>query len=275
MRHRQQLQAIVLSPLSRPAASVASAAAFANPTSAPRQVGLCHHRHHIAARRISRSAIMASAASSDGGCAKNLVVDPFCFRQFNEQETSKGYAGTVFNISIAKFEEIVNSRYDPSQLQEGYAPFCKHLFLANDFTDARVNVLPITKENEHCLRTAYEARNEKELPVLTRHFDRALLLKGKDEADVFPVAKYLDLILYSREQINKENAAMGEGKKEETAPWGIVSIKAQDVDHELPMTPITAMRNALGKEQGGSGVELVREEYMKAVDYWKDHANVL
>ena len=142
-----------------------------------------------------------------------------------------------------------------------------------------MNVLPITKDNEQYLRTRYEARNDKELPVLTRYFDRELLLEGKDEKDVFPVAKYIDLILYSREQINKENAAMDKqkdyGEEEETAPWGIVSIKAQDVDHELPMTPITAMRNALGKDQGGSGVELVREEYMKAVDYWKDHANVL
>lgn len=104
-------------------------------------------------------------------------------------------------------------------------------------------------------------------------------MEGKEEKDVFPVAKYIDLILYSREQINKENAAMDKkkdyGGKVETAPWGIVSIKAQDVDHELPMTPITAMRNALGKEHGGSGVELVRESYMEAAEYWKDHANVL
>lgn len=233
---------------------------------------------------------MSSASAEEGGGGggggaaneTSLVVDPFCFRQFGEKDTSKGYAGTVFNISIDKFEEIVNSRYnDPSQLQDGYAPFCKHLFLVNDFTDARGVVLSITKENEHCLRTRYEARNEKELPVLARYFDRELLLEGKEEGDVFPVAKYLDLILYSREQIEKENAAMGKndgddgGEKEKKAPWGIVSIKAQDADHELPMTPITAMRNALGKDQGGSGVEVVREAYMDAVEYWRDHANVL
>jgi Protein of unknown function (DUF3228) len=67
---------------------------------------------------------------------------------------------------------------------------------------------------------------------------------------------------------------MGKPAGSETAPWGIVSIKAQDVDYELPMTPITAMRNALGKDQGGSGVPLDREQYMQAVSYWKDHANV-
>jgi hypothetical protein len=40
------------------------------------------------------------------------------------------------------------------------------------------------------------------------------------------------------------------------------------------MTPITMMRNALGKEEGGSGVALQREEYDKAVKYWETHAFV-
>ena len=30
--------------------------------------------------------------------------------------------------------------------------------------------------------------------------------------------------------------------------YGIVSIKPQDVEYECPMQPITAMRNALGKD---------------------------
>jgi hypothetical protein len=51
-----------------------------------------------------------------------------------------------------------------------------------------------------------------------------------------------------------------------------VSIKAQDVDYELPMNPITAMRNALGEEEGGSGIPIDRKAYKDAVDYWKDHA---
>jgi Protein of unknown function (DUF3228) len=212
---------------------------------------------------------------------KSMVVDPFCFRQFAESESSKGYLGTVFDLSIAEFEEIVNQRFHQQEeeegatssppLQDGYADFCKHFFVDNDFTQARVNVLPITPENESLLRSQYEARNEKELPVLTRYFPKTLLDDTKVQ---LPVAKYLDLILYSREQINKENAAQGQPINPETAPWGIVSIKAQDVPYELPMTPITAMRNALGKEEGGSGVPLNREEYMKAVNYWKDHATV-
>lgn len=66
---------------------------------------------------------------------------------------------------MSEFEKIVNERYDESLLQDGYAPFCKHLFIENDFTDARVNVLEITTENESLLRSKYEARNDKEVRV--------------------------------------------------------------------------------------------------------------
>ena len=80
-----------------------------------------------------------------------------------------------------------------------------------------------------------------------------------------------DCILYSHEQIRKEAAAMGRAD-EQDAPWGIISVKPQDVDHELPMNPITMMRNALGAEEGGSGVGLVRAEYDKSVAFWSKHA---
>jgi hypothetical protein len=36
------------------------------------------------------------------------------------------------------------------------------------------------------------------------------------------------------------------------APWGIISVKGQLCDHELPMQPITMMRNALGAEEVGA-----------------------
>ena len=105
---------------------------------------------------------------------------------------------------------------------------------------------------------------------MSRYFPKELV--ASEDTDL-PVGKYLDLILYSREQINKENAAMGNNSNSD-APWGIVSIKCQDVDFELPMQPITAMRNALGADQGGSGIPLDREKYMEAYNYWKDHAVV-
>jgi len=257
------------------------------------------------ARRRSMTTSSAAPPSSDDDPKKRqqqqrqrqIVVDPFCYRQFREKRESKGYSGTVFQIGIEQFTDAVNDLYErsSSQLKDGYAPFCKHLFVEN-FTSAAANVLRITPDNEPYLRTKYEARNDKELPVLSRYFPEELLhnkvASGESEEEeeekkniLLPEkARYLDLILYSREQIEKENAARrgggGGGTAElsterQTAPWGIVSIKAQDVDYELPMTPITMMRNALGKEEGGSGVPLDRTKYLEAVEYWKDHANVM
>jgi len=54
--------------------------------------------------------------------------------------------------------------------------------------------------------------------------------------------------------------------------YGIISVKPSDVPYETPMDPITIMRNALGKEEGGSGVKLEREKYMESVKYWTNKA---
>ena len=40
------------------------------------------------------------------------------------------------------------------------------------------------------------------------------------------------------------------------------------------MTPITMMRNALGKAEGGSVVPMIRAENDKAVEYWSSHAMI-
>lgn len=53
---------------------------------------------------------------------------------------------------------------------------------------------------------------------------------------------------------------------------GLISLKAQTVDYEIPMNPITMMRNALGKEEGGSGVPIDREKYAQSVEFWSGHA---
>ena len=94
----------------------------------------------------------------------------------------------------------------------------------------------------------------------------------------------MDVILYSREQLVKEREAMP-SKEDESHPlpppsgngprWGIISLKAQDEGHETPMQPITAMRNALGRDQGGSGVPLDKKKYDEAVEYWRERAAIV
>ena len=152
-----------------------------------------------------------------------------------------------------------------SNLKPGYAPFCKHLFMEN-FTTATSGTAEITEENKGKLESGYEARRENELAVLARWFP-----KDSFKADV---AKYLDIILYSKDQVQEENKAMGteDPNKDIDYKYAIISVKPQDVDHELPMQPITMMRNSLGKEYGGSGVPFDQDKYKESVEYWQKNA---
>ncbi|OQR87323.1 hypothetical protein ACHHYP_09123 [Achlya hypogyna] len=194
-----------------------------------------------------------------------LALDRFCLPQFEDP----GHDGTRLRWDKADFEARVNAAFaNGCTLVDGsYAPFCKHLFLPN-FTDACVATAPITDANKALLCTAYEARVPTELPVLVRWFPADAVTPRK--------ASYLDVILYSREQIRLENAATGhaDDPRSDGAPWGIIYVKAQDVPYELPMDPITILRNGLGKAEGGSGVPVDRAAYMASVAYWSTHASI-
>lgn len=41
------------------------------------------------------------------------------------------------------------------------------------------------------------------------------------------------------------------------------------------MAPITVLRNAMGRAEGGSGIPFNREAYDASVLYWDTHATVL
>lgn len=208
-----------------------------------------------------------------GTAAPDIALDEFALRQF----TDPNYAGTKISISSESFMARVMEYYekrkqiqdefkDAPVLVDGYAPFCKHIFMPNFMDDVHDGAVEITQENEHLIRTKYDARREDELPVLMRYFPG-------NKVDP-PKSKYLDLILYSREQILKENKAMGKPVSLGESPWRLISVKGQSVPYEIPMNPITVMRNEL-ISQGGSGVPIDRDAYMKSVEYWKKHAIVI
>ena len=161
---------------------------------------------------------------------------------------------TIQDITAAQFERHLNE-HAPAKVLDGYAPFCK-LHVHRNWTSTRCLTVPITDANRHLLRSAYEARNSSELPVLVRWFE-----------DIEPtVADYLVVILYSREQLAKEGSPID-------ADWGVVGCMYTSEPEEIPMAPITMMRNALGVEEGGSGVPLDRDAYRRSVEYWSLHAN--
>lgn len=96
---------------------------------------------------------------------KKIVLDPFCYKQFDKTKTN-----LVINYNQEEFADKINSYYLENQekcLKDGYAPFCKHIFIEN-FTDSPSGYVQITEENETNIRSVYEARTEKELPVLRR-----------------------------------------------------------------------------------------------------------
>jgi hypothetical protein len=200
-----------------------------------------------------------------------VKVTDFALRHFDPK-----FGGTkILDKTPKEFEEYIQKFIDFEDediasgvnLLPGYADFCKLLPIKN-FTDARVGSLPITLENYQYLRSGYSARVEKELPVFSRWLELPISK---------PKAEYLMLVLYSKEQIEKE---ANENTDPETeffgfnADYGIVAILGQSHPNEEPMKPETMIRNALGIKEGGSGVPLNRDTYLKSVEFWDKHATV-
>lgn len=203
------------------------------------------------------------------------VLD-FTPQDFEEKINNDELIKETFIISESKENIPIHIGQGDVKLIPGYAPFCKLLAIRN-FTDAKVGSLPITLENYQYLRSGYSSRRDSELPVISRWFELPL---GK------PKAEYLVLVLYSKEQIDKE--AMVEYEKkidnglmefdeqfvEFDAEYGIVAILGQSHQEEEPMKPETMLRNALGIKEGGSGVPLDRDKYLKSVKFWSNNATV-
>ena len=202
---------------------------------------------------------------------KSLILDQFAFRSFDKARTSN-----YINMDKQEFLNKVNDLYkSESQLVNGYAPFCKHLFVENFVKGLKSCHIEINKDTEKLIISKYDSRQKNELPVLIRYIDLNSIDKEKIED-----AKYLDLILYSKEQIISEMTEMKFEEKEinemknKDFDWGIISIKPLNVNHELPFVPMTIMRNSLGKNEGGSGVPIDRKKYMEGVEFWSKNVEL-
>lgn len=166
----------------------------------------------------------------------------------------QGRRNSIQDIGPEAFEEYLNA-HPPERVLPGYAPFCQ-LYVYPNWTSTRCATIPIQADNRHLLRSAYEARNREELAVLVRWFE------GLEP----PVARYLIPILYSQAQLQAEGSPID-------ADWGVVGCLYTMEPVETPLAPITMMRNALGVEEGGSGVPLDPEAYRRSVAFWDAHAN--
>lgn len=185
-----------------------------------------------------------------------VAITEFALRNWEE-----GASTRIIGLEPDELVKRCNTEGGP--LVDGYAPFCKHLFLRNE-SETRAAFARITQDNMHALRSGYVARREGERAVLERWFE------GIDA----PRAEWLDVILYSHDQLVAEARDYPGEQPVPDCDWGIVSIIAVLEPKEPPMPPITQMRNALGREQGGSGAPLDIDAYDRAVAFWDMHAAI-
>jgi hypothetical protein len=181
----------------------------------------------------------------------SIVLTPFARTRLFPRDRRRN---AIQDCTPAGFERYLNE-HAPLKVLDGYAPFCK-LHVHQNWTSTRCITVPVTDANRHLLRSAYEARSREELPVLVRWFE------GIEP----PVARYMVPILYSREQMAAEGSPID-------GDWGVVGCLYTMAPEEIPMAPITMMRNALGVEEGGSGIGLDREAYRRSVEFWERNAN--
>ena len=180
-----------------------------------------------------------------------IVLTPFARTRLFPADRRRN---AIQDCTPQAFEQRLNEEA-PLAILDGYAPFCR-LHVHRNWTSTRCLTVPITDDNRQLLKSAYEARTKDELPVLVRWFE------GVEP----PVANWFVVILYSREQLAKEGTPI-------EADWGIVGCVYTAEPAEIPMAPITMMRNALGVEEGGSGVPLDRAAYRRSVEFWERNAN--
>ena len=199
---------------------------------------------------------MASSPSSSG-----LATDTFFPDDFACASDDPNYGGTKIHFDKAAFVAVHDAHASGGPSWSVRALLQARL-AAQLRPGTKVGAAEITPDNEHLLRSGYSARSDAELPVLTRWF-------LQEKIDV-PDATWLDVILYSRAVGTGGGASKAARPPLPDAPWGIISVKGQTVDYECPMTPITIMRNALGKEEAGAGAD--RSAASQRVWYHERHA---
>ncbi len=193
-----------------------------------------------------------------------IEYDPFVNRQF-----SPGFSGTKVDLEIKdQLLERINDFYKigKNTMLDSEWDFCKYLVIENTF-DVKCAVREITLDIYPYIRTDYVQRTPDELAILSRFAQLPPGFKSQK-------ANYVVLVLYSREQLEKEFKPKEDGQEfyfDDSVEWGIVSIMGTMEPKPDPLVPITIMRNALGIEEGGNGETLNRDSYNESVEFWSKY----
>ena len=100
--------------------------------------------NHLRLTSVGALCVTASSASPF------IVMDPFCLRSFLPPQSS---SPAPFPTTADEFVRHVNALYEEGQhvLHDGYAPFCKHLFIPTHL-DVPAAYAAITDDNRHLMR---------------------------------------------------------------------------------------------------------------------------
>lgn len=93
-----------------------------------------------------------------------FFLDDFALRQWDDA----AYQGTKMHCDKADFVARVHELHaEGASLVDGYAPFCKHVFVPN-FAGAKLATVKVTDANRALIQSAYTSRRPEELAVLSR-----------------------------------------------------------------------------------------------------------
>lgn len=186
-----------------------------------------------------------------------IEYDPFVLRQF-----TPSFSGTKIPLEL---KEVLLEKINLSnaELLSSEWDFCKYLVIPNTF-GVKCAVREITLDLYPYIRTDYVQRTPDELAILSRFAQLPPGIKAEE-------ANYIVLVLYSKEQLEKEFKPKKEDKEfyfDNSVEWGIVSIMGTLYPYPDPLVPITIMRNALGIEEGGNGQKINKDTYNESVEFW-------
>lgn len=204
---------------------------------------------------------------------QTVAINPFCNRQIEVVKTSKlgGFTGNADEL-LDIINKVLATRPKLEKPIEVVRFYTSELGF--EFNHNFVCTHDLVGKNER-VKEVFEQRRSGEQPVVVREVHRAQR----------PVAHTVDLILYSRETLEKE------GEKVSGADYELVSINTMPteipLDFEEPMVPSTLWRNYLARIPGcPAGVggtyrerwndeACFRAELKAAEDYWTDKVRVI
>jgi len=187
--------------------------------------------------------------------SKTVGINVFVKRQISPG--AEGFGGTIVSEDeMGLLCDAAQEHVRKGTAKEGYAPFVLIATILPEDLGIEAILCPIavvTEENVELVQSALEARRDGEPEFMEFWLPR-------DSVERL-AARHVDLVLYTREQLEKE------GEPHTSSDYDLISVNAE-VGDDTPMGPNTIERNAMGPDAGGSGVPLDADTMAAAKAFW-------